>query len=149
VQSAGGGCEHCVGQLGEPAPDEKPGGQGVHAVDLGPEDVRTSQSLQVELFVAPLAVEYVPAEQLTMPAPSALAEPAPPTPGQNAPGAQVNGTSTSAAAMYQPAISVQPDRAVAPLVELEPLGQGAEPLVTTCVAWPTGLWVPTAVAPRQ
>ena len=52
-------------------------------------------------------------------------------------------------AMYQPASSVQLDRAVAPPVELDPFGQGAEPFVTTCVDSPTGLLLPTELPPRQ
>ncbi len=148
-QSAGGGWEHCDGQLAEPTPDDKPGGQGVHAVDPRPENVCAAQVSQVELLVAPVAVEYLPAAQLTIPAPLTLVAPTPPMPGQYAPGVQVIGTLTSAAAMYQPAISVQPERAAAPPVELDPLGQAAEPVVTTSVASPTGLRLPTAVAPRQ
>jgi hypothetical protein len=127
----------------------KPGGQGVHAVDPTPENVPTAHGAHVELLVAPVATEYVPPAQLTIPTPSELAAPTPPTPGQNVPGMQATGMSTSAAAMYQPAANVQPDRAEAPPVELDPFGQGAEPLVTTCVNSPTGLKLPTAVPPTQ
>ena len=127
----------------------KPGGQGVHSVAPSAEKKRTAHEAHVATLVALGAAENVPAEQLMMPVPSTLRVPTPPTPGQYAPGVQATGTLTAPDAMYQPASSVQLDRTVAPAVELEPAGQGAEPLVTTDVDSPSGLAVPTEVPPTQ
>ena len=149
THSAGGGKLHRDGQLAEPAAEVKPGGQGEHAVAPKPENSRGAQALHVALLVAPVAAENFPAAQLTKPAPSVLCVPTPPTPGQYVPAAHVTGTLAFALAMYQPASRVQLERAAAPVVELEPCGHGAEPLVTSCVDCPIGLWDPTAVPPMQ
>jgi hypothetical protein len=115
------GCLHSEEQLPEPAPDVKPGAHHTHAAAPAAENLRAGHATHAFALDSPVLPEKVPAAQTRMPAPTTLAVPSAPPPGQYWPAGHSACTPTSAAAMYRPAATTQ---AAAPAADVAPAAQG-------------------------